>query len=185
MEKDIKELFQKNFKRLRERKGLTQKEVAEKLIIAPQSVSKWERGECLPSLEFLPALARILSCRVEEFFIEFVRVEDWAPVPATDVLDAIQTIEDYNKAEETERAQMDGKHLTACLLLMKIEMEIFNRMPTDMCYLASVLGGEKEDREYVIAWLVKDGVLAQHNDKYYFKNLKYTAKVSERIAKQY
>lgn len=183
---ETKDIFQMNFKRLRQRKNISQKAVAEALCIAPQSVSKWERGECLPSLEFLPALARILSCRIAEFFIELATEEDHAPVPAAEILKVIPSVEEYNNADENERIRLHNQHLHACLLLMKIEMEIFNFMPTptDMCYLTSILSGEKEDREKVIAWLVQDGVLEKHQDRYYLKNFKYSARISEIITKQ-
>ena len=48
----------------------TQKELAEYLNITPQSVSKWEKGESLPSLEYLPKLAAFLQCDINSFFVE-------------------------------------------------------------------------------------------------------------------
>ena len=50
-----------NLKKYRILKNLTQEDVAEYLGITPQSVSKWERGECYPDITFLPALANILK----------------------------------------------------------------------------------------------------------------------------
>ena len=50
-----------NLKKYRIKKNLTQEEVAEYLGITPQSVSKWERGECYPDITFLPALANIFE----------------------------------------------------------------------------------------------------------------------------
>lgn len=55
-------------KELRVRKGKTQKDVAEYLMISPQSVSKWEKGESLPSIEYLPKLADFLDCGIDDFF---------------------------------------------------------------------------------------------------------------------
>ncbi len=55
-------------KELRVRKGKTQKDVAAYLTISPQSVSKWEKGESLPSIEYLPKLADFLDCEIENFF---------------------------------------------------------------------------------------------------------------------
>lgn len=48
----------------------TQKELAEYLNITPQSVSKWEKGEALPSLEYLPKIAAFLQCDINSFFVE-------------------------------------------------------------------------------------------------------------------
>lgn len=40
-----------NLKKYRILKNLTQEDVAEYLGITPQSVSKWERGECYPDIK--------------------------------------------------------------------------------------------------------------------------------------
>ena len=44
--------------RLRAERGMTQREVAERLSVSPQAVSKWERGKGCPDISFLPALSR-------------------------------------------------------------------------------------------------------------------------------
>ena len=46
---------------LRKLKGLTQSELAERLYISFQAVSKWERGETLPDTSILPNLANVLG----------------------------------------------------------------------------------------------------------------------------
>ena len=63
-------MFHKNLKAIRLTIGLSQKQVADYLNISPQSVSKWEKGDALPSIEFLPKLAKCLNCNVNDFFIE-------------------------------------------------------------------------------------------------------------------
>ena len=50
-------MFNHNLKALRLKSGLSQKQVADFLSVTPQSVSKWEKGEALPSIDFLPKLA--------------------------------------------------------------------------------------------------------------------------------
>ena len=51
----------------REGLGLTQNEIADYLSISPQSVSKWEREIAEPSIEYLPKLAKIFECPIEDF----------------------------------------------------------------------------------------------------------------------
>lgn len=60
-------MFNKNLKSIRFRQGLSQKQVADYLMVSPQSVSKWERGEMLPSIDYLPKLAEVLNCDVSAF----------------------------------------------------------------------------------------------------------------------
>ena len=50
---------------LRRSKGLTQNELAERLGISYQAVSKWERGETLPDVSILLDLANILETSVD------------------------------------------------------------------------------------------------------------------------
>jgi transcriptional regulator with XRE-family HTH domain len=53
-----------NLRELRKGKDLTQEEAAEILGVSPQSVSKWERGETLPDITLLPALANLYKVTV-------------------------------------------------------------------------------------------------------------------------
>lgn len=50
-----------NIRRLREKAGLTQKELADRLYVSDNVVSKWERGESLPDPENIARLAEIFG----------------------------------------------------------------------------------------------------------------------------
>ena len=52
-------------KKLRKEKGLTQAQLAEKLNISFQSVSKWETGETLPDTNILLSLCEELDTTVD------------------------------------------------------------------------------------------------------------------------
>ena len=47
---------------------LTQEQFGALLGISPQAVSKWERVECYPDITFLPILAELMGCSVNDFF---------------------------------------------------------------------------------------------------------------------
>lgn len=51
---------------LRKEKGLTQKDIAEKLHVSVSAVSKWERGLNFPDLSLMEPLAQILGITVSE-----------------------------------------------------------------------------------------------------------------------
>lgn len=51
---------------LRERKGLTQKQLADTLCISDKTVSKWETGKGLPDISLLEDLARALGVSLTE-----------------------------------------------------------------------------------------------------------------------
>ena len=55
-----------NIRRLRRAADMTQEQLADKLGVAYQSVSRWENGTTYPDMEFLPVLAGIFGVTVDE-----------------------------------------------------------------------------------------------------------------------
>lgn len=51
--------------RLRKEKGLTQKQLSEKLNVSDKAVSKWERGVGLPDVSILPELGAVFGVNIE------------------------------------------------------------------------------------------------------------------------
>lgn len=50
--------------RKRKEKNMTQKDIAEKLYVSIQAVSKWERGQSLPDISLLMPLAKLLDVKI-------------------------------------------------------------------------------------------------------------------------
>ena len=50
------------------RHKLTQAQFGDVIGVSPQAVSKWERQECYPDITFLPDLAALPGCTVNDFF---------------------------------------------------------------------------------------------------------------------
>ena len=57
--------FAETIVRLRKEKGLTQSEVAERLSVSPQAVSKWENGDSLPDISLLLPLAELYGVTLD------------------------------------------------------------------------------------------------------------------------
>ena len=55
-------------KRLRENKGMTQDELAQKIFVSNKTVSKWENGHGLPDISLMEPLAKALNISVIELF---------------------------------------------------------------------------------------------------------------------
>ncbi|MBQ8310442.1 MAG: helix-turn-helix transcriptional regulator [Clostridia bacterium] len=53
---------------LREKKGLSQGQLGEKLGVSNKAVSKWENGGAYPSTELMLPLARELGISIEELY---------------------------------------------------------------------------------------------------------------------
>jgi len=58
--------FQENLIRARKARGMTQEELAARLSISRQAVSKWESGTADPSTSNLLALAKLFGVSAEE-----------------------------------------------------------------------------------------------------------------------
>lgn len=58
----------KKIKQLRFKAGLTQEQLAEKLRIGAQSVSKWENAVAMPDITMLPLLAEIFGVSIDDLF---------------------------------------------------------------------------------------------------------------------
>lgn len=57
-------MFSENLKRFRKQKGLTQEELAERLHVVRQTISKWEKGLSVPDSELLIRIAGIFETSV-------------------------------------------------------------------------------------------------------------------------
>ena len=59
-------MFGENLKTLRKNKGFTQEELAARLNVVRQTVSKWEKGQSVPDSEMLVRLAEIFEVPVSQ-----------------------------------------------------------------------------------------------------------------------
>ena len=67
---------------LRRAHGMTQKELGERLYVSDKTVSRWERDECTPELNLIPAIAEIFGVTSDEL-LRGQRRTDSADTPDT------------------------------------------------------------------------------------------------------
>ena len=99
--------FQENLIRARKARGMTQEELAARLSISRQAVSKWETGESLPDLYKLAALADELGVSTDELCGREAAL--CGEVPAT--ASAEETAERAAFAEELRRIAKQNRSL--------------------------------------------------------------------------
>lgn len=62
--------FGENLQNLRKQKRMSQEQLAEKVDVSRQSVSKWERGESYPTMNNIIALCDIFHCKLNDLVYE-------------------------------------------------------------------------------------------------------------------
>ncbi|MBR0217553.1 MAG: helix-turn-helix transcriptional regulator, partial [Clostridia bacterium] len=94
----------KKIRQLRFKAGLTQEQLAEKLGIGAQSVSKWENAVAMPDITTLPLLAEIFGISIDDLFdltVEqrFNRIENRMDVEDELPQDVFREYEDFLKGQ--------------------------------------------------------------------------------------
>lgn len=69
-------MFSENLKNLRKQKGLSQEELAERLHVVRQTISKWEKGLSIPDANLLIRIAEIFETSVSTLLGDTVDVSE-------------------------------------------------------------------------------------------------------------
>lgn len=132
--------------------GLTQKQLAERLLVSDKAVSKWENGASYPEVTLLPPLAQTLGITVDELLAGAVRGE---PAQETEQADAADAPEEQAAAPPGEAApapqayladrlgSADDKLLLASVLLL-----------IGVMYSGNLLGGAGTQRNKILILVV-------------------------------
>ena len=94
----------KKIRQLRFKAGLTQEQLAEKLGIGAQSVSKWENAVAMPDITTLPLLAEIFGVSIDDLFDltaeqRLNRIENSLDITEELPQDLFREYEDFLKAQ--------------------------------------------------------------------------------------
>jgi transcriptional regulator with XRE-family HTH domain len=65
---DMSNVISKNISRLRKQYGITQEQLAKRLGVSYQAVSKWENGQSCPDIILIPILADVFGITIDELF---------------------------------------------------------------------------------------------------------------------
>ena len=86
---------------LRKEKGMTQKELADKLHVSDRTISKWERGAGLPDASLMIGLSDLLGISVNELLAGERSAEEEYPLEAKEeIRDAVSTLYQHMHAQE-------------------------------------------------------------------------------------
>ena len=102
-----KERVGKTISLYRKRLGLTQKELADKLHISYQAVSKWEAGVSLPTVEMICEIATVMSVTVDTLLNAGVVDNRWISYMDT----GLDTIKLYSLKDEVQKLASADENL--------------------------------------------------------------------------
>ena len=113
-------MFSQNLKTIRKSKGLSQQELAVKLNVVRQTISKWEQGLSVPDSEMLISISEVLETPVSTLLGENVIV------PEADTLKAISEKLEVINLQMAQKKNMRRKIIRWSLIgLCAIIMAIF------------------------------------------------------------
>lgn len=110
-------MLNENIKAIRKAKGLSQEELAIKLNVVRQTISKWENGLSVPDSDMLISISEIFETPVSALLGESIIEQE-----ADDVKVIAEKLEVINlqlaKRKETRRKILHRAFITLCLLLV-------------------------------------------------------------------
>ncbi|MBD5149279.1 MAG: helix-turn-helix transcriptional regulator [Oscillibacter sp.] len=121
-----KEKFGTFLVQLRKEKGLTQKELAEKLYVSDKAVSKWERCLSLPDIALLQPMAEYLGVTVTEL-LSGRRIPEDQPLTVAEVEPLVTgrlVMTEQEREEQRERRRRWGIRLLLSVLACAAEVKL-------------------------------------------------------------
>ena len=108
-------MFNENLKNLRKQKGLSQEELAERLHVVRQTVSKWEKGLSVPDSALLIRIAEIFETSVSTLLGDTIE-------PSEDKNIIAQKLEQLNAllAEKNRRSRRIWKVVAIILISITV-----------------------------------------------------------------
>ena len=120
-------MFGENLKTLRKQKGFSQEELATRLHVVRQTISKWEKNLSVPDADTLIRLAEILKVSVSEWRGEKIEKEN----PASDVAEQLSRINEQLaiKNRRSRRIWKIVAIILAAIILINIFIAVFFSVP--------------------------------------------------------
>lgn len=121
-------MFGENLKTLRKQKGFSQEELATRLHVVRQTISKWEKNLSVPDADTLIRLAEILEVSVSELLGAKIENEN----TASDVAEQLSRINEQLaiKNRRSRRIWKIVAIILAAIILINIFFAVFFSVPT-------------------------------------------------------
>lgn len=97
----------------RKKQGLTQEELAQRLGVTNQSVSKWESAQCCPDISLIPKIADIFDVSIDELF---------GKEPKMSITKEVNNSEEDSVFSEAVKIVKENDKISASLLQRKLNI---------------------------------------------------------------
>ncbi len=165
----------KKIRLLRLCKGLTQEQLAEKLCVTAQSVSKWENDITAPDIALLPQISVVLGVTIDELFSmtdesRLVRIESILESCSKDTIIPEKDFESFRAflTEHKDDAELKGRVYTALAWLYDQQADAYRGIAAKYAETAIELEPYKKSNHsaYGIAMngMNRDWYMAEHNE---------------------
>lgn len=116
-------------KELRHKSGITQEQLAQRLGISPQSISKWETNLTMPDITLLPLLSKEFGITIDDLFdlsidVKLKRIENKLDI------EEVLTREDFYEYEQLLKEQLN-KYSDKTKILSLLSHLYHHRMESD------------------------------------------------------
>ncbi len=133
--------FNEHLKRIRKISKTTQQELAEYLDISVQSVSKWEKGKALPSINYIPKIAEFYHCPIDAFFSEYsLKLHERFPHREDHTASLIKAFESMIKPDDDKKEK-------------SVSCYVYDAIPMESLFLPEVYKFLKENEYFTVARL--------------------------------
>lgn len=119
-------MFNENLKTIRKEKGYSQEQLAVRLNVVRQTVSKWEKGLSVPDAELLIQLAEVLNVEVSDLLgkkIEVKESEEQVDVVAAELAKLNELLVLYGEKASSMKAKI--KKWAGTILIIIICLAIY------------------------------------------------------------
>lgn len=121
--------FNNKLYELRKQKGLSQEELANRLNVSRQTISKWEVGESTPDMEKLAAISELFDISLDELVLDKAakKEETTEQTTKSDLYSDIKehVLTEDNKKKARKGLKIAGIALTVFFLIDLISMIIY------------------------------------------------------------
>lgn len=112
-------MLKENIKSLRKQKGLSQEELAIKLNVVRQTVSKWEQGLSVPDAEMLISISEVFDTPVSTLLGESILIDN--PDDLKVISEKLEIINlQLSKRKESKRRFWHWTFIAICLIIIVI-----------------------------------------------------------------